>query len=346
LEGLEELDAFQLDAAMRRVRLFLQQRQARFGDSLGLFLDLELHRELGYSTAGSYIRERLGIPERTARELVRTARAAHTRSADFASAYARGDLSWLQVLTLLPVLRFSNATAWIERAGEVTLRRLADEVEWTMRRVDLDPANAAAMLPPSGDALDAFRAFSAGDALGMGGPNDERQMCADGNGGESNADGASEELWGILGRIHVTFVAPLSISVLFRSVMQGFASPYEPRWKALERMLEHVLGQWRNQPRHRDPVFERDGYRCTAPCCNSFTNLHDHHIIPRSAGGSNDLSNRTTLCAWHHLRAVHGGLARAAGCAPDGIEWELGLSPDKAPLLRFRGDRYMHAAGG
>ena len=107
-------------------------------------------------------------------------------------------------------------------------------------------------------------------------------------------------------------------------------------------MLEQVLGQWRSQPRHRDPVFARDGHRCSAPGCNSFTNLHDHHIVPRSAGGTNELCNRTTLCAWHHLRAVHGGLARATGQAPDAIDWELGLAAGRPPLMRLRGERYLH----
>ncbi|MBI5505370.1 MAG: HNH endonuclease [Deltaproteobacteria bacterium] len=169
----------------------------------------------------------------------------------------------------------------------------------------------------------------------------DRQRCARDRLADRATDEPRDQLWGITGRIHVTFVAPLSVSVLFRTVMQSFAAPIEPRRKALERMLEQVLGQWRSQPRHRDPVFARDGHRCSAPGCSSLTNLHDHHIIPRSAGGTNALSNRTTLCAWHHLRAVHGGLARATGQAPDAIDWELGLAADRAPLMRLRGDHYL-----
>ena len=33
-------------------------------------------------------------------------------------------------------------------------------------------------------------------------------------------------------------------------------------------------------------------------------NLHEHHIVFRSAGGSGELENRVTLCAVHHLRGV------------------------------------------
>lgn len=52
-------------------------------------------------------------------------------------------------------------------------------------------------------------------------------------------------------------------------------------------------------------------------------NLHDHHIRFRSAGGGDELENRTTLCAWHHLRGVHAGLVRLEGRAPDGLRFEL-----------------------
>jgi len=336
LDGLAGMDAFALDAAMRRVRSTMQKSHAELGRALGLLIELRLYVPLGYSSAAEYERERLGISERTARELTRVAAAAEARSPVLGEAYAHGQLSRLQVAVLISVARPWNAAAWIARAQEVTLRRLDDEVAWALRRADLSPQHSA-MMPPS-----------SGRDLGPGG--DDRQMCARDGEAKGNAEERSgvrtddrDQQWGILGRIHVTFAAPLSVSIMFREVMQGFASPLEPRSTAFERMLEHVLEQWTSQPRHRDPVFARDGYRCTAPACNSFSNLHDHHIIPRSAGGSNDLSNRTTLCAWHHLRAIHGGLANARGEAPDAIIWELGLRESQPPLMRLCGDRYMEA---
>jgi len=82
-------------------------------------------------------------------------------------------------------------------------------------------------------------------------------------------------------------------------------------------------------------VFARDGWRSTAPGCSSFRNLHDHHIVFRSAGGSDDLENRTTLCAWHHLRGVHTGLVRCVGAAPHALRFEFGLRDNLPPLLTF-----------
>jgi hypothetical protein len=58
-------------------------------------------------------------------------------------------------------------------------------------------------------------------------------------------------------------------------------------------------------PRVRRLVLWRDG-GCTAEGCTSRYRLQPHHIVPRSRGGSNDLSNLTTLCWFHHHVVVHG----------------------------------------
>ncbi len=89
-------------------------------------------------------------------------------------------------------------------------------------------------------------------------------------------------------------------------------------------MLDHALAAW---GRARSPkahaIFERDGWRCAVPGCTSQSNLHRHHIELRSARGSDDDANLITLCAFHHLRGVHGGLLRITGKAPDELRFEL-----------------------
>ena len=61
------------------------------------------------------------------------------------------------------------------------------------------------------------------------------------------------------------------------------------------------------------------------PACTARKNLHGHHIVFRSLGGPDASWNRTTLCAWHHLRGVHGGRIRVVGRAPDHLVFELGV---------------------
>jgi len=89
-----------------------------------------------------------------------------------------------------------------------------------------------------------------------------------------------------------------------------------------------------SQPRHRDPVFARDRWRCAVSACSSRKQLHDHHIVFRSRGEDNARDNRITVCAWHHLR-IHAGIVRATGEAPADITWELGVRPGRRSLLRL-----------
>jgi hypothetical protein len=88
-------------------------------------------------------------------------------------------------------------------------------------------------------------------------------------------------------------------------------------------------------PRKVRALLRLERTRRTAPGCSSFRNLHDHHIVFRSAGGSNATANRTTLCAWHHLRGIHAGIVRCRGAAPARLRFELGVRADGPPLVTF-----------
>ena len=50
----------------------------------------------------------------------------------------------------------------------------------------------------------------------------------------------------------------------------------------------------------REEAKKHDGYKCGN--CGSTTNLHVHHIVPLSKGGSNQLSNLRTLCEDCHKK--------------------------------------------
>jgi hypothetical protein len=105
--------------------------------------------------------------------------------------------------------------------------------------------------------------------------------------------------------------------------------------RALGAMFDHAIASWWVSTPRAHRVFARDGWRCTVPGCTSQRNLHAHHVLFRSAGGSDDLANLTTLCAAHHHRCVHEGVIRVAGRAPDALVFEM-------PLGRFRsGDRVV-----
>jgi hypothetical protein len=70
-------------------------------------------------------------------------------------------------------------------------------------------------------------------------------------------------------------------------------------------------------------------------------NLHLHHLEFRSAGGSDDEENLVVLCAWHHLRALHTGLIRIQGRAPEHLRFEMPLGTWLSGDLRDRGGHQL-----
>jgi hypothetical protein len=307
LDGdLDALDPFTLDTRMRDVLRAMRRIDWQLGRLLRVFLDRRLYRLMLFPSAARYLTERLGLSARKARALVALER--KTWEADaFGTAYRAGDLSWVRALTILPLVAEPTAAAWVARANDVPVRRLADEVEWALTVRD----GLAPILPPS-----------PGASLEI----SERQMCARPEWEFPDAE--------------IAFAAPVSVVALLRTAILAFAHPSDSFAGGLESLLLHVKAEWEGQPRHRDPVFARDGWRCTVPVCTARRNLHDHHLVFRSRGGGNARANRLTLCAWHHLRGVHAGRVRAEGEAPDAVTWEMGVRPGRKPLLRLIGERY------
>nr|WP_242336923.1 HNH endonuclease signature motif containing protein [Anaeromyxobacter sp. SG66] len=89
----------------------------------------------------------------------------------------------------------------------------------------------------------------------------------------------------------------------------------------------HFLASWRGAGRRSmtrsQKVRARDHGWCQVPGC-SHRAVHSHHIEFRSHGGSDDPENQVGLCAFHHLRCVHGGILAVIGRAPDRLTWLLG----------------------
>ncbi len=102
-----------------------------------------------------------------------------------------------------------------------------------------------------------------------------------------------------------------------------------PLWVGLLGLLEDCVTQWDPKEANvggpdRRELFARTGYRCSAPGCTGRDCLQDHHLVFRSAGGGHELTNRESLCVFHHQQGIHRGLAAARGEAPLGVTWLLG----------------------
>jgi len=350
LDGIGEADAFELDERFRRAHEMERRLDARVGPLLVRVWERWAHRALGYATREAYARERLGMDPTRARALVRLERTAGVSPA-FASAVRSGVLSCVKASALEPLVfadplgRFVEQ--WIDWAGRITVRRLRDDVERALALWETD--------------LPAFRQDG-------GLPSDareEREIRATPKGAERIVAQADRVLpWVVseeadsLGRIQAPpksapletcwarFIGPAETVHLLRAVLSTVRRRLERETgrlptagEALGVMLDHALSSWGEldaKVRASHAVFARDGWRCAAPGCSSMQNLHDHHIRFRSAGGTDELTNRVTLCACHHLRGVHAGLLRCAGQAPEGLRWELGIRSGAAPRLVYR----------
>lgn len=278
--------------------------------------------------------ERLGILIRKAWALLEVERA-RTGAVAFARSYEEGLLPWARALMLLPVVDHDNAEAWITRAATVTARRLTDEVDWVLEARDALGVHVPLDPPPLDSDLSSAVAHMLARECRKTSPAAALQIGAH---AATAADRDRRALSEVC-NVEIQFTAPASVVALLRDTLDAFAPPGEPRWTGLERVLRHVLVYWDGSPRHRDPVFARDGWRCAVPACNSRRNLHDHHIRYRSRGGGNERENRVTICASHHLHGVHRGAIRTWGTAPRGVYWQLGVRPGIPPLRSYVGDR-------
>ena len=95
-------------------------------------------------------------------------------------------------------------------------------------------------------------------------------------------------------------------------------------------------------------ILKRDHFRCQVPGCNCRRNLHVHHIIWRSKGGSDEPSNLIVLCARHHLRLLHNLLTlKIEGTSPHNLTFTFGprFHGDERPFLKYvRGRKVLICA--
>ncbi len=315
--GLEDADAFELDARLRALVAREQRLDAEVGPLLAAIWRTSAPRQLGYANLDDYARERLGMDPTRARALVRIERAART-CPELTGAYRAGALSLVQAQALLPVMIADGAcrfaARWVAWAQRVTVRRLRDDVERALGVLETDPETwrATGGLPADESPDRETRALP----IALKSDEDPAERC-------------TIRLWAPYGVEQFFRAVHASVRLYLERKTGRFPTPGE----ALGAMCDHVFEAWGARFEHKGSVFARDGWRCAAPGCTSMRNLHEHHIVFRSQGGTNDRDNRITLCAFHHLRGVHQRQIRITGAASLGLRYEF-------PLERFAsGDR-------
>jgi hypothetical protein len=338
------LSTHELDRTLRSTIATMQRIDAQLGRLLYTFVDMRLFFHVGFRSSAAYVTDRLGMSASKARGLLRIERRSLHSGSELATAYRDGSLTWLRCLILVPVVTDTNARPWIERARNVTVRRLADEVEWALHQqacADLCkptfPPEPDA-LPPSGEATEARSAISKLEQqIGA----RWKELPAPDPTGSLSPHG-----WWAESDAVIRLSGPASLVDFIAETIDAFTYRGEHAWAGLYRMLAAARDEWRILPRHRNPIFDRDGWRCRVPACSARRNLQEHHLVFRSRGGGNERSNRIAVCAWHHLRGIHAGTVRAHGDAEHAVDWELGPTSDNGALMKLTNDYYRDSARG
>jgi hypothetical protein len=343
VEGLETLDPFELDARLRRTIRLEQRREAELAPLLRAVSAPGFAWRGAFRSLSSFARERLGMSPRKARALLRIERVGDV-CPELRAAFRDGELSWAQAQQVARLLVGGEAdhahlARWVAWAATVSVRRLEQTVA---------AAVALGAQECDSETIAAAEEHALRDDAQAAQATAGRQTCAHPT---LSGDGPP---W--MGSVRVHVVAPREVVRLFTATLCSVRLELERETGRLptaaqgfEVMLDRATAGWavrdpllRRRSRRELAIFERDGWRCTVPGCTSRRNLQRHHIEFRSQGGSDAAENQTTLCAFHHLRGVHGGRIRIRGRAPVALRFDLGIRADRAPLVSYAsGDRLV-----
>jgi hypothetical protein len=338
--GLGDANAHSLDRRLRRAIQLEQTLDAGIAPLLRVVSSAEHEWQGDYRTLSAYARDELGMSPRKARALLRLERVGDV-CPELREAYRAGRLSWVKAQCLLPLLAIEMEgdwrQVWVDWAARVTVRRLVADVERALLlRAGTQFAWARCKFSPE----------LVQDAISEEEEEKERQVCAP----AIDLEPTQQLRWWVPVDVALMFVA---VREAIRSRHRLLKSKSESKTRTatddaavFEALLDHAISAWTlREPGQRrpDPVIARDGYRCLVPGCTSRKSLHDHHVVFRSAGGSDAPANRVTLCAFHHQRGVHAGRMQVLGSAPARLEFVLPTGryasgdvrlPGEAPELR------------
>ena len=289
-----------LDASLQRLASLRGRWDGLLGHLGLLARGLGLWREAGFASFSQYCRERLGLSVRAVEGRIALERKLYAFP-PVRQALDDGTLSPEQARLVTRVANPHTAEGWVARAAARPCLTLQREVEaLDSGQGDLVPPPWEAVIPP---------AFPH-----AGQPTPTAQPCA-----------PSPTF-----RARVPMpVAALLASALASARRQLGQGRQVTESDCLQAVAAHFLSVWGALPRGRSTpqrrALRRDGHRCQAPGCSRAA-AHAHHLRFRSQGGGDQLWNLTSLCAAHHLHALHLGWLRVQGTAPDGLRWELGDS--------------------
>jgi hypothetical protein len=375
LASLVRAGAKKLDRKVRGLSRALAGHELELSRRVLRFHRADGWRRLGYATATQYARERLGLSPSSL--LAKRALALRLeRLPRVAAALGAGQIGVEAAVQVVRVATRHTEAAWVERARQRTIKHLREEVAAAL--IALRLSGEADCPPPADTELAAFheleRAVVSGRACQAGAEGDAdvaravaaaRRMDMRGvvmsgsaerrawlemlgslarwleNGLRLSAGGGRGPKSGA-GRVELRLRMSRATHAWWRG-LEAQARRWLPRGMSWVRFLCLAMWQaWRHllgADVAYGQIYIRDRFRCRSPVC-SRRDVTPHHLRFRSAGGSDEAHNMTSVCCWCHLEGVHGGRIRAVGTAND-IRWELG--EPGAPCLVVQGRKRVAA---
>jgi hypothetical protein len=346
-------NAGQLDdplEALVRLCAIQHELELRLGEVLCELSQHGAWPQLLFTCAGHYAVERLGLSRSSMEDNARLHRRLK-RLPLLKQAYVAGQVSREAALLVSVILRdriidAATEAAWVERAKEATIKRLRDE----QRAQKFSPTD----LPMTDDAWATSIASKPGDCF--------RSVLRSGLESLDQAHNRetfsltlpasiAQSLGGAVESRRTELEEAAQLGDLFAEIDPSLPPSHQaarmfsqrarklPSWVGLLSLLENFAGtydQAEKRSASRDQVFTRSGHRCQAPCCSRRAGLESHHVIFRSAGGSDEPGNLVGLCAFHHHHGVHGGLLEIRGT--DATQRRFGLGP-KSKRTWYRHER-------
>jgi hypothetical protein len=335
-------DAATLDHRLRGLIDIRQNLAWHQGRLLRTFTNYRLYRVLGFRSLSRYCRENLGMSVRWAHNLIALERRL-IELPHLERAYREGALSWVKASEIARIAQPETETAWIHLGRSITVRRLRDEVAlaladieneslpWDARRGlprGLTPDGRVQLSAPSPQPPDPGVQTSAPAPDSPPDPGVQTSAPAP----DSPADpGVQTSARSNRISTRIRFLAPEDVAQLWRQALAGCRAvngDHLQEWECVAQMLQSFRQTWDLRGsaawRRRYAVFERDGWRCRVPGCTSRRNLHAHHIVFRSQGGSDEIDNLVTVCATHHHRCLHAGSLRCHRLPGSLLAWEFG----------------------
>jgi hypothetical protein len=311
-------DAEAIDAQLRCVAAELAGWDLRIGDLAEAFWAADGWRRLGYATESQYVRERLGMSLSSVKAKRALARRARVMPELKEAVCARG-LGFEGARLVAAVASRETVKAWVERAGERTVKHLREEVDAAemLGRLGVDEK----MGPPDEKTMDAIAAMERSVVSGSALQSDESQMFA--------TDSATPVERMLYSRGRVTFKFRVGVGTQRHySWLERLYLRHGPRAGSFLRYLcTCFIAIWRERCERGQAyaeVYARDLFRCTSPVC-SRRDVTPHHLLFRSAGGDDSDENLATLCVRCHLEGVHGGRLTVEPPA-SAMQWRIGRS--------------------